>query len=178
VVFAPLMVAIAAIIKLSDPAGPVLFRQVRVGQHGKLFTMYKFRSMYVDAEAHGRGAVWANAADSRIIPWCRWMRRSHVDELPQLINILQGEMSLVGPRPERPEMYEKLSREVAGFGRRLEVKPGVTGPAQIHNGYDTDIESVRRKLEMDVAYIESLSIGNELRLIFGTFAKFRDDMAH
>ena len=136
--FFPLMVVCAAIIKISDPAGPVLYRQVRVGLNGRLFTIYKLRSMYVDSEKAGR-AVRAGADDPRVIPWCKWMRKSHVDELPQLFNILRGEMSMVGPRPERPELFEELSREMPDFECRLAVKPGLTGYAQIYNGYDTEI---------------------------------------
>ena len=171
--FLPLMLLCAAMIKISDPAGPVLFRQVRVGLNGRLFTIYKLRTMFVDAEAHGR-AVRAGEDDPRIIPICRWMRQGHVDELPQLFNILRGEMSLVGPRPERPELFEELSREMPDFEDRLAVKPGLTGLAQIKNGYDTDVESVRRKLAFDLEYIQHMSLGMELRLLFSTVAKFRD----
>jgi len=169
----PVMMICAAMIKISDPAGPVLYRQVRVGLNGRLFTIYKLRSMYVDSEKAGR-AVRAGADDPRIIPLCKWMRKSHVDELPQLFNILRGEMSLVGPRPERPELFEELSREMPDFERRLAVKPGLTGYAQIYNGYDTDVEAVKRKLEMDLYYIENMCLGLELKLLLATFGKFRD----
>lgn len=172
-VFLPVILLCMALIKLWDPAGPVLYRQVRVGLNGRLFTIYKLRTMYVDSEAHGR-AVRAGQDDPRVIPVCRWMRRSHVDELPQLVNILRGEMSLVGPRPERPELFEELNRVVPDFERRLAVKPGLTGMAQIYNGYDTDTESVRRKLQFDLHYIEHMSLWLELKLLFATFAKFRD----
>lgn len=175
-IFLPIMLLCAAMIKIADPAGPVLFRQVRVGLNGRLFTLYKLRTMYVDAEKAGR-AVRAGDDDPRVIPWCRWMRMSHVDELPQLFNILRGDMSLVGPRPERPELFEELSRELPDFERRLAVKPGLTGYAQIYNGYDTDIEAVRRKLDMDLHYIEKMSLGLELKLLLATFAKFRDSGA-
>jgi lipopolysaccharide/colanic/teichoic acid biosynthesis glycosyltransferase len=171
--FFPVMVICAAIIKISDPAGPILYRQVRVGLNGRLFTIYKLRTMYVDSEKAGR-AVRAGADDPRVIPMCRWMRKSHVDELPQLFNILRGEMSLVGPRPERPELFEELSRAMPDFERRLAVKPGLTGYAQIHNGYDTDIDAVKRKLEMDLHYIEHMSLGLELKLLAATVGKFRD----
>lgn len=171
--FLPVMLVCALLIKLWDPAGPVMYRQVRVGLNGRLFTIYKLRTMYVDAEKHS-GAMRAGQDDPRVIPVCRWMRRSHVDELPQLFNILRGEMSLVGPRPERPELFEELSREVPNFEQRLSVKPGLTGLAQIKNGYDTDIASVRRKLDYDLQYIENMSLGMELKLIVSTFAKFHD----
>lgn len=174
--FAPVMVLCAILIKASDPEGPVLYRQVRVGLNGRLFTIYKLRSMYVDAEA-GSGAVRASDNDSRVIPACRWMRMSHVDELPQLLNVLRGEMSLVGPRPERPELFEKLSREVPDFEQRLAVKPGITGLAQIMNGYDTDTAAVRRKLAYDLEYIENMSLLQEIKIILKTFLKFRDEGA-
>lgn len=173
VVFLPVMAACALIIKISDPAGPVLYRQVRVGLNGRLFTIYKMRSMYVDAEAHGK-VLRAGRDDPRVIPFCRWMRRSHIDEMPQLFNILRGEMSLVGPRPERPELFEELSREMPTFENRLVVKPGLTGLAQIKNGYDIDTESVRRKLQYDMEYIQNMSLGLELKLLLATVTKFRD----
>ncbi len=176
VVFLPVMGLCAAIIKLSDPAGPILYRQVRVGLNGRLFTIYKLRTMYVDAEAHGK-VQRAGQDDPRVIPACRWMRGSHIDELPQLFNILRGEMSLVGPRPERPELFEQLSRDVPNFEQRLAVKPGLTGLAQIKNGYDVDTESVRRKLEYDLEYIQKMSLGLEFKLLLATFAKFRDEGA-
>lgn len=176
IVFTPVMLLCALLIKLWDPSGPVLYQQVRVGQNGKLFTIYKLRSMYMDAEKHG-GAMLAGKNDPRVIPVCRWMRKSHVDELPQLVNILKGEMSLVGPRPERPEMFEELSRAMPNYEQRLAVKPGLTGLAQIKNGYDTDIESVKRKLEFDLEYIDKMSLGMELKIILGTFAKFNDSGA-
>lgn len=175
-VFAPVMLTCAAMIKIADPAGPVLYRQVRVGLNGRLFTIYKLRTMYVDAEAHG-GAVRAGQNDSRVIPICRWMRKSHMDEMPQLFNILRGEMSLVGPRPERPELFEQLSRQLPNFEDRLAVKPGLTGLAQIYNGYDTDEDSVRRKLEYDLQYIQNMSLGLETKLLFATIAKLRDEGA-
>lgn len=173
ILFLPVMLMAALMIKLADPKGPVLYHQVRVGLNGRLFTIYKLRSMYVDAEKHGK-AQWAGKDDPRVIPICRWMRKSHVDELPQLVNILRGEMSLVGPRPERPEIFEELSQKLPAFEQRLAVKPGLTGLAQIKNGYDTDLESVRRKLEYDLQYIREMSLGQEIKLILGTFSKFAD----
>lgn len=176
VVFLPVILLCAAIIKVSDPAGPVLYRQVRVGLNGRLFTIYKLRTMYVDAEAHGN-VQRAGQDDPRVMSVCRWMRHSHIDELPQLFNILRGEMSLVGPRPERPELFEQLSKDMPDFERRLTVKPGLTGLAQIKNGYDTDAESVRRKLQFDLEYIRRMSLGLELKLLLSTVTKFRDEAA-
>jgi lipopolysaccharide/colanic/teichoic acid biosynthesis glycosyltransferase len=173
VLFLPVILVAMALIKISDPAGPALYRQVRVGLNGRLFTIYKLRTMYVDAERHGH-AVRAGRDDPRVIPICRWMRRSHIDELPQIFNILRGEMSLVGPRPERPELFVDLSRDLPNFERRLAVKPGLTGLAQVKNGYDTDLESVRRKLDYDLQYIENMGLVMECKLLVSTFAKFND----
>ena len=175
-VFAPVMVVCMLLVKLADWRGPILYRQVRVGLSGKLFTIYKFRTMYVDAESHGN-AVLAGKDDPRVIPVCRWMRHSHMDELPQLLNILRGEMSLVGPRPERPEIYNQLSGSLSDFEMRLAVKPGLTGLAQIRNGYDVDMESVGRKLELDLQYIERMSLGLDCRLLFATLTKLHDSGA-
>ncbi len=176
ILFAPVMLLCAALIKLWDPQGPVLYQQVRVGQNGRLFTIYKLRSMYMDAEKHGK-AMLAGKNDPRVIPVCRWMRKSHVDELPQIVNILKGDMSLVVPRPERPEMFEDLSRAMPDYEQRLAVKPGLTGLAQIKNGYDTDVESVKRKLAYDLEYIDNMSLWLDLKIILGTFAKFNDEGA-
>ncbi|MCE9591162.1 MAG: sugar transferase [Planctomycetes bacterium] len=176
IVFTPVMALCALMIKIADPDGPVMYRQVRVGLNGRLFTIYKLRTMYVDAEKHGK-AQRAGEDDPRVIPCCRWMRKGHLDELPQLVNILRGEMSLVGPRPERPELFEDLSREMPDFEKRLAVKPGLTGLAQIKNGYDTDIDSVRRKLQYDLEYIENMSLLQEIKLLFATVSKFRDQGA-
>lgn len=176
VIFTPVILTCMAMIKISDPTGSILYRQVRVGLNGRLFTIYKLRTMYVDAESHGK-VLRASEDDPRVIPICRWMRHSHVDELPQLINILRGEMSLVGPRPERPELFEELSREMPDFEQRLTVKPGLTGLAQIKNGYDTDITSIRRKLQYDLEYIHNMSLGMELKLLLATFRMFNDEGA-
>lgn len=121
----PVLIVCAAIIKLSR-SGPVLYRQQRVGKNGRLFKMYKLRTMYANAES-ATGAVWAARGDPRVLPACRWMRRSHVDELPQLINVIRGDMSLVGPRPERPEILSQLEKTYPGVRKRLAVRPGITG---------------------------------------------------
>jgi lipopolysaccharide/colanic/teichoic acid biosynthesis glycosyltransferase len=174
--FGPVMLICAAMIKLADPAGPVMYRQVRVGRNGRLFTIFKLRTMYMDAEAHGK-VQWAGKDDPRVIGICRWMRRSHMDELPQLINILRAEMSMVGPRPERPEMFESLTAELPDYEKRLAVKPGLTGLAQINVGYDVDMNTVRRKLEMDLEYIETMSLGMDVKVIAATVGKFNDRSA-
>lgn len=172
----PLLAVCAVIIKLSSK-GPVLFSQVRVGQGGRPFRMYKLRTMYVDAES-ATGAVWAKADDPRVVPTCRWMRRSHIDELPQLVNVIRGDMSLVGPRPERPEILAELEKVYPEVRRRLTVRPGITGLAQIRNGYDTTIEAFREKLRADLEYIERQNWSTELRILASTLTKLNDKAAH
>jgi lipopolysaccharide/colanic/teichoic acid biosynthesis glycosyltransferase len=171
----PMFLICAAVIKLTS-RGPVLFTQVRAGKGGRPFVMYKFRTMYRDAEKLS-GATWAAENDPRIIPACRWMRRSHMDELPQLLNVLKGEMSLIGPRPERPEILEELRKHYPNVDQRLEVKPGITGLAQIRNGYDSSVEQFRYKLAADLEYISKQSWRQEMRILLGTFAKLNDHQA-
>lgn len=171
----PVLAMCAIIIKVSS-RGPVFFTQVRVGKDGKHFRMYKLRTMHLGAETD-TGAVWAGDNDPRIIKCCRWMRRSHVDELPQIINVIKGQMSLVGPRPERPEIMDKLEKHYPEVKKRLSVRPGITGLAQIRNGYDTDIKDFRDKLEADMEYIERRKWALELKIMLGTFAKLNDKQA-
>jgi lipopolysaccharide/colanic/teichoic acid biosynthesis glycosyltransferase len=172
----PILAIGAIIIKLSSP-GPILYRQIRIGKHGNLFTMLKLRTMYVDAEA-STGPVWASRNDPRIVPTCRWMRRSHVDELPQLINVIRGEMSLVGPRPERPEIVSRLRQYYPDIERRLAVTPGITGLAQIRNGYDKTVDSARRKLDADIEYIRTCTWSVDLLILASTLTKLYDRAAH
>ncbi|MCX5677119.1 MAG: sugar transferase [Planctomycetota bacterium] len=172
----PALFVCAAIIRLSS-IGPVFYRQQRVGKDGKPFMMYKFRTMRTDAEL-ATGAVWAAHGDSRVVPACRWMRRSHVDELPQIINVIKGEMSLVGPRPERPEILNELEKAYPDVRKRLAVRPGITGLAQVRNGYDTTIEAFRTKLEADLEYIERRNWSMEFRIMAATIGKFHDRTAH
>jgi lipopolysaccharide/colanic/teichoic acid biosynthesis glycosyltransferase len=172
----PVLGLCAVIIRLSGPGG-VLYRQNRVGVGGKPFTLYKLRTMYTNAES-ATGAVWAASGDPRVIPACRWMRHSHVDELPQLINVIQGAMSLVGPRPERPEILRELEKTYPDVRKRLAVRPGITGLAQVRNGYDTTVDAFRKKLEADLEYIEQRNWGMELRIIAATVGKFHDRTAH
>ncbi len=171
----PVLCLSAIIIKLSSK-GPVFYTQDRVGKGGKLFKIYKLRTMYVDAES-ATGAVWARRGDPRIVPVCRWMRRSHVDELPQLINVIRGDMSLVGPRPERPEILAELEKTFPDVKKRQSVRPGITGLAQIRNGYDTSMAAFRRKLEADLEYIERRKWSTELRILAGTLRKLNDKEA-
>ena len=172
----PVLGLCALIIRLSSK-GPVFFTQNRVGKDGKLFKMHKLRTMYVDAES-ASGAVWASKEDPRIVATCRWMRRSHMDELPQLINVVKGDMSLVGPRPERPQILAELEKRYPQVRRRLSVRPGITGLAQVRNGYDTSMDAFRHKLEADLEYIERNNWSTELRIMAATLGKFRDKAAH
>lgn len=147
-------------IKLTD-GGPILYRQERLTRNGKSFMLYKFRSMIVDAEK-GTGAVLAKQGDARITGIGRFIRATRIDELPQLINILKGDMTLVGPRPERPEMYEKICQEFPEFRMRLAVKAGLTGYAQLYGKYNT---SFANKAKMDLYYIENASFLMDLKLL-------------
>jgi lipopolysaccharide/colanic/teichoic acid biosynthesis glycosyltransferase len=150
--------------------GAPLYRQQRVGKGGRLFTIYKIRTMRIDAEAR-TGPVWTtNSRDPRITPVGRFLRCTHLDELPQLFNVVAGEMALVGPRPERPEFAQALAEEIPGYLNRLLVLPGVTGLAQVHLPPDTNFDSVRRKLLLDLRYIAQASMLLDLRLIVATAA--------
>jgi lipopolysaccharide/colanic/teichoic acid biosynthesis glycosyltransferase len=172
----PLLLVCALLTRLSGN-GPIIFTQIRAGKDGKPFRMYKLRTMYVDAESR-TGAVWASAGDPRVMPACRWMRVSHVDELPQLVNVIAGDMSLVGPRPERPEILAELEKVYPQVRKRLAVRPGITGLAQVRNGYDTSIEAFRNKLEADLEYIEHRQWSTEFRILAATVTKVHDAAAH
>lgn len=166
IVFAPVMLIVAILVKLTSP-GPVFHRQVRVGLNDSLFTVYKFRSMYVDAEAK-TGPVWAAKHDPRVTAIGGWLRRLRLDELPQLFNVLRGEMVLVGPRPERPEFVSMLTAQIPYYGFRHCVKPGITGWAQINYKYGETIEDAIVKLEYDLYYIKNLGLGLDTFIIFHT----------
>ena len=172
VVTGPVLAVCAGWVWLMD-GRPVLYRQWRVGRGGWLFEVYKLRTMSADAEGDGQ-ARFAQSRDPRVLPGCGWMRRSHVDELPQLWNVLMGQMSLVGPRPERPEMIEHLRPHLPGIDRRLAVRPGITGLAQVRNGYTNDVAGARKKLAYDLQYLRRLNLGTELRLMFATVPKLWD----
>jgi sugar transferase (PEP-CTERM system associated) len=163
---APVMLLVAGAVKLSSP-GPVLYHQQRVGQRGKLFTVHKFRSMRQNAEA-GTGAVWARTNDTRVTAVGRVMRKMRLDELPQLWNVLLGEMSLVGPRPERPEFVSELTNRIPFYGERHVVKPGLTGWAQVRYAYGASVEDALEKLQYDLFYIKNMSIALDLFIIFET----------
>ncbi|HEX5432304.1 MAG TPA: sugar transferase [Bryobacteraceae bacterium] len=162
----PFMLIIAVMVRLSSQ-GPVLFRQTRVGYRGRVFTVFKFRSMYKDAEAQ-TGAVWAARDDPRITPLGKWLRMLRLDELPQLLNVICGEMSLVGPRPERPEFVKVLQERIPYYAQRHCVRPGITGWAQINHKYGDTLEDSLIKLEFDLYYIKNLSASLDAYIIFHT----------
>ena len=175
VTLSPIIAVCGAIIKLSS-RGPVFYSQWRVGKDGELFRIFKLRTMYMNCEKVS-GVVWARRGDPRVVPACRWMRRAHLDELPQLVNVIKGDMSLVGPRPERPEIMSQLKRRYPEVTRRLSVRPGITGLAQVRNGYDTDIESFRAKLASDLEYIAKRRWMLEISIMMRTVTKLYDRAA-
>jgi len=182
VVAVPIMLLIAALIKLTS-RGPVLFTQARVGldrrslsgaggntrRHtdlgGSLFTMYKFRTM---RPADANGETWAQPEDERVTPLGRVLRKLRLDELPQLFNVLKGDMNIVGPRPEQPTIFVYLREQIEGYQRRQRVRPGITGWAQINQGYDTSVDDVRRKVRYDLEYIRRQSALEDLRIMART----------
>jgi lipopolysaccharide/colanic/teichoic acid biosynthesis glycosyltransferase len=166
----PLMLVCAALVKLTS-RGPAFYTQERVGLHGRIFRIIKLRTMRRDAEVD-TGPVWANGQeDPRVTPIGTFLRRTHLDEFPQLINVLKGDMSLVGPRPERPCFVEELKAKVPGYERRLAVKPGITGMAQILAGYDQTIRDVRLKVYLDCTYMRRMCWWVDVRIIAGTISR-------
>jgi len=179
----PLMLIVAVGVKLTS-RGPVLYTQTRVGLNrrrfaagaadrqpdcgGKPFTMYKFRSMRVASDAGPSSQVWATADDPRITRFGRFIRLYRLDELPQLVNVLLGDMDIVGPRPEQPAIFAQLRDQITGYTDRQRVRPGITGWAQINLHYDTSLEDVRRKLALDLEYISRRSIREDLRIMLRT----------
>jgi exopolysaccharide biosynthesis polyprenyl glycosylphosphotransferase len=163
---APVMLLIAIAVKM-DSKGPVFYRQVRVGKKGRLFEIYKFRTMRQDAEV-ASGPVWAKENDPRITRLGQFLRTSHLDELPQFFNVLRGEMSLVGPRPERPYFVDEFRKSIPNYEKRLYAKPGVTGLAQVKRRYDESLADVKRKLRYDVLYVEKMCPLMDVKLMFMT----------
>lgn len=178
----PLMIVIALLVKLTS-RGPVLYTQTRVGLNrrngdrsgltirrrvdygGRLFRIYKFRTMYtngLDGDAH---EVWARPGDPRVTPMGRVLRKYRLDELPQLFNVLRGDMDVVGPRPEQPKIFLRLRKQVEGFAERQRVRPGITGWAQVNHHYGTTVDDVRRKLELDLEYIARRSALEDLKIM-------------
>jgi lipopolysaccharide/colanic/teichoic acid biosynthesis glycosyltransferase len=185
VVLAPLMVAIALAVKLTS-RGPILYSQTRIGLDrrwrgkpaagdtrrghdlgGRVFTIYKFRTMGVNAE-HLSGAVWAAKEDPRVTPVGRVLRQYRLDELPQLFNVLAGDMNVVGPRPERPSIFAQLRTTIPNYEARQRVKPGITGLAQVSQQYDQDLSDVRRKLEYDLRYLSRQGFWEDVRIMLKT----------
>jgi lipopolysaccharide/colanic/teichoic acid biosynthesis glycosyltransferase len=180
----PVMVITALLIRLSS-RGPVFYTQVRVGLDrrwnrtralnerrredlgGTPFTIYKFRSMRVDAEVNGQ-AVWAKQNDDRVTAIGGIIRKSRIDELPQLFNVLRGDMNIVGPRPERPSIFVRLREQITDYPVRQRVKPGITGLAQVSNPYDTDLDDVRRKVAFDIQYMQRQSVAEDIRIMLRT----------
>jgi len=162
----PLWFLLACFIKL-DSRGSVLYRQVRVGRNSSHFKIFKFRSMRIDAEKRS-GPIWAGKNDPRVTNAGRILRKTHLDEVPQFINVLMGDMSLVGPRPERPFFVDKLTKEIPLYNHRHRVRPGITGWAQVKHKYDENMEDVRAKIKYDLFYIENLSWRLDLKILFNT----------
>ena len=165
-VAAPLLAFLALLVRMTSK-GPVFYAQDRVGKNGKVFKMCKLRTMVQDAERE-TGPVWARQDDPRITPLGRWLRQTHLDELPQLLNVLRGEMTLIGPRPERPELVSYLSREIPDYSKRLAVAPGITGLAQVWFKYDETIADVRRKVKYDLLYIRQMCLTADLAILLRT----------
>jgi lipopolysaccharide/colanic/teichoic acid biosynthesis glycosyltransferase len=180
----PVLLIIGVLVWISS-SGPILYTQVRVGldrrlpddaaqnhrrernHGGRLFTIYKFRTMRVDAEHHS-GAVWAQQSDPRVTPIGRLLRQYRLDELPQLVNVLKGDMNIVGPRPERPTIFAELREHIAEYPLRQRAKPGITGLAQINHHYDRSLEDVRTKVHYDLEYIRRQSVAEDVRIMLKT----------
>jgi exopolysaccharide biosynthesis polyprenyl glycosylphosphotransferase len=164
-----MVVPLVALLNLLGNRGPLFYRQVRVGQGGRPFSVYKFRTMVMDAEK-GTGAVWAQAHDPRVTPVGRLLRRARIDELPQVLNVLRGEMSLIGPRPERPEFVEALAQAIPFYKARHAVRPGLTGWAQVRYGYGNTVEDARVKLEYDLYYVRQAGFYLDALILLKTAA--------
>lgn len=162
IVFCPLLLYCALRIKRESP-GPVIYAQRRVGKDGRVFQIYKFRSMYTDAEA--RGAQWAQDHDPRVTPFGQFMRKTRLDEIPQFWNVVKGDMSLIGPRPERPAFCDEFEKRIHGWHYRTLVRPGISGLAQVTGGYDL---LPKEKVQLDLRYIETRSIHQDLLLMLKT----------
>lgn len=158
----PLVIIFGSLVKLED-GGPIIYTQERVGRYGRIFTIYKIRSMRIDAEKNG--AQWAQSNDSRVLKVGKFIRKTRIDEIPQLINILKGDMSIIGPRPERPIFTMEFNEEIDGFINRLLVKPGLTGWAQVNGGYEMTPEE---KLNWDLDYIKNRNIVMDIKILLKT----------
>ncbi|MFH1062118.1 MAG: sugar transferase [Candidatus Omnitrophota bacterium] len=167
---APIVIICCVLIKLLSPTGKIIYSQDRVGKDGKVFRIYKLRSMKPDAEKL-TGAVWADENhDPRVIPFIgNFLRKSHIDEIPQFYNVFIGDMSVVGPRPERPEIVNNLKLMIPEYQKRLAVRPGITGLAQIRNRYDKTLRDVKKKVKLDLLYIRKTCLLGEVGILLRTF---------
>jgi len=166
---APLIMLAMILIKLNS-RGPAIYSQTRIGKNGQPFTIYKLRSMTHECESL-TGAEWSKPGDARVTTVGRWLRKTHIDELPQLWNVLRGDMSLIGPRPERPEFVPSLEAAIHLYGERLQIRPGVTGFAQVQLPPDVDMESVRIKLAYDLHYVQHMSLVFDVLIYLATIGK-------
>ncbi len=166
VMVSPVIALTAVVVKTVSP-GPIFFKQQRVGLNGRLFDIYKIRTMRLDAEKT-TGPVWAQENDPRLIKFGKLIRKMHIDELPQLYNVLKGEMSIVGPRPERPVFVKELSSQIADYPKRIQVKPGITGLAQVWHKYDETLQDVRKKVKYDLLYIREMCLMVDIRILLRT----------
>lgn len=184
VILAPVMLLVAAAVKLTS-RGPVLYSQTRVGLDrrraradalyerrkqdagGRIFTIYKFRSMFMNAEQQS-GAVWATRDDPRVTPVGQFLRRVRLDELPQLVNVIKGDMNIVGPRPERPSIFARLREDITEYPLRQLARPGITGWAQINHTYDCSVDDVRTKVRYDLEYLQRQSLAEDLKIMVRT----------
>jgi exopolysaccharide biosynthesis polyprenyl glycosylphosphotransferase len=162
----PISIVVFILIRMTSQ-GPAVYRQKRVGKYNRQFTMYKFRTMYQNAET-GTGPVWAKGDDPRITPLGYWLRKLRFDEIPQLLNVLRGDMSLVGPRPERPFFVEQFLNQIPLYHRRLRVRPGITGWAQVKWKYDESFDDVVEKTKYDLFYVENMSLRMDLKILINT----------
>lgn len=162
----PFLFFVAIAIKITS-IGPAIYKQKRVGRDGKEFTMYKFRTMYNDAEQHS-GPTWAKEKDPRVTRLGYWLRKLRIDEIPQLVNVLKGDMSLVGPRPERPHFVNQFKNQIPLYTRRLRVRPGITGWAQVKWKYDSSLDDVKEKTKFDLFYVENMSLKMDAKILINT----------
>ena len=169
VLTAPLVLLAVVLVKVTS-RGPAIYSQTRLGLRGRPFTIYKLRTMTHNCESL-TGARWSTPGDTRVTAVGRWLRRTHIDELPQLWNVLRGDMSLIGPRPERPEFVPQLEQAIPHYTERLQVRPGVTGLAQVQLPPDTDLDSVRTKLAYDLHYVKHVSLVLDVKIYWATFFK-------
>jgi exopolysaccharide biosynthesis polyprenyl glycosylphosphotransferase len=165
ILLSPVFLVVSILIKI-ESKGPLLYKQIRVGRKGKEFVMYKYRSMIMNSEEYG--PEWAGESDPRITGVGRLIRKLYIDEFPQMINVLKNEMSLIGPRPERPFFVEQLKKEIPYYYKRLTVKPGITGWAQIKHKYDSSLEDVKTKIQYDFYYIENMSLKLDFKIMINT----------